>query len=160
MPTIRIAIRASDMASRKILSGTPGEQQLIFAAPTLIWDGNTSDASPNFTALYDIRAYDGNWVRLEFATDSDFENDLVGYNDQLSAAEILAGSVPITVDDLADGSYWARLRHTVDETPSDGTYSWSTPVAVNVLTSAASYLLRKDSSSKYLRKDGTSYLLR
>lgn len=138
--------------------------RIAFNAPTLIWDGNTNDRSPGFTAVYDNRGLTApsNWIRLEIAeAGSNFLTSLAAYDHQLTNAELVAGSVNITLTDLADGAWDARLRHTVVQNPLPGTYLWSLTAGVTVAVGVAvNYLLRKDGVSRYLRKDGTSFLLR
>lgn len=121
-----------------------------------------TDYSPNFQARYDTRGAAGNWIRLQFATDTAFTQNLASYDHQLTGPELSTGAVPITVTDLNSPEWYARLRHTLVQNPDAGTYVWSATVQIllDLSGSGVSYLLRKDGVSKYLRKDGTSFLLR
>ena len=132
-----------------------------FEAPPLTLLSGPTDYSPNFGARYDNRGVAGNWIRLEFALASNFATTLYGYDHQLTAPEIAAEAVAITVTDLTGDLYYARLRHTTVQSPAVGTYVWSNVVEIILDHSAPALnkLVRKDGTTPYIRKDGVSYVL-
>lgn len=153
---LAIALRLGAFPRYSRLSPTPA-----FEAPVLNLLSGPTDFSPNFNALYDIRAVAGNWIRLEIATNNIFTTALAGYDHQLTAPEIAANAVAITVTDRSEDLVFARLRHTTVQSPAPGTFVWSNVVeiALDHSTPSTSKLVRKDGTTPYLRKDGVSYVL-
>lgn len=155
MPTLRSSIRVSDTGVARILFNS--QRTLSTFAPVLTWDGDSSDASPDFTAVFDFRAIAGDEVTLEFASDEEFTTDVASYVHDITSGEISGDTLSITVTDLADGTWYARLKHKlVGATYSD----WSNIEILTVQVSATSAFLKEDGTSFYLMEDGVSkYLL-
>lgn len=155
MSTLRIGIRVNDTVLKRILFGG-GSDVITFAAPQLIWDGDSSDTSPDFTGVFDFRSADGDEITLEFASDPDFTTDVATYLHTLTAGEIAGDVMAITVTTLADGSWYARAKQRRGTGPwSD----WSEPEPLTVAAVIVDVLLMEDGASKYLMEDGSSYYL-
>lgn len=126
-------------------------------APVLTWDGDSTDNSPDFTAVFDFRATEGDEVTLQFASDENFTADLATYTKNLTSVEIAGDLLAFTVTTLADGTWYARIKHKL----TGGPYSdWSNTELLTVQTSVDSVFIMEDGTSSYLLEDGVSkYLL-
>jgi hypothetical protein len=98
------------------------------AAPTLVWDEEGADATPDFTIGFDATAEAGDVVRLQLDDDAGFPSPAEA-TDTLDAGEIAAGQIALPFTELANGSYFARARI---ERAGAGASPWSNVEAVTV----------------------------
>lgn len=115
---------------------TATSQSLL--APTLTWDGDTADVTPDFTITLDATAAVNDGIYLQYSATSDFAS-VTELTDTLDAGEVAGLSVSMATADLAEGTWYFRAKHTrpVPAISSD----WSATETVTIALSSAAYML-------------------
>lgn len=120
----------------KMLSG-PSVGALL--APTLNWDDETSDVTPDFTITIDATAAVGDTIILQRSATSDFASITEELSDVLDAGEVGALTVNMAASDLSEGTWYFRAKHTRTTPPA--TSDWSNTETVTIALSSAAYML-------------------
>jgi hypothetical protein len=123
----------------RIAGGTASNDPLAPAAPVLTWDTGATDNTPTFTAVFDdtlVHAVpdpgvDEDIIELNYDTDSGFGSPDSATN-ALDAGEIIAGEVAFTTGALADGTWYARVRHNHVVAGVDHFSPWSNTVSQTI----------------------------
>jgi hypothetical protein len=98
----------------------------VAATPVLAWDGDTADATPDFTINFDeVFVGVGATITLEIASDSGFTSIVQTVSDTLDSGEVSAGQIGAAVSALPNGTYYARAKDSVGNT-------WSSTVTVTI----------------------------
>ena len=77
--------------------------------PTLDWDDETNDNTPDFTIDFGPDAIVGDVIRLQYSSTSDFAS-VTQATDTLDSAALAAGLLSLALSALADGTYYMRAR--------------------------------------------------
>jgi hypothetical protein len=125
-------------SSNVVLDRLFGNDPLTPDAPVLTWDTAATDNTPTFTADFDdttVHAVpDGSnydVIELNYDTDSGFGSPDSATN-TLDAAELLAGTAAFTTGTLADGTWYARVRHNHVVAGVDHYSPWSNTVSQTI----------------------------
>ncbi len=112
---------------RILLAPRPLDASGAILAPVLDWDDEGPDTSPDFTASIDALSLVGGVLTLQYSSAADFSSP-TEITDTLDAGEISALLVNMTISDLADGTYYFRIKQTRGATVS----SWSNTETVTI----------------------------
>jgi len=124
----------------RVAGGGGAVDPLAPGAPVLTWDTAASDNTPTFTADFDdtavwdagsIDASNYDEIILNWDTDSGF-GSVDSDTNTLDAGEIAAGSVAFTTGALADGTWYARVRHNHVVAGVDHFSPWSNTVSETI----------------------------
>ena len=95
------------------VGGTGGGVPPLHVGPTLDWDADTADATPDFVGDFnEDNVVVGAVVTMQIASDAAFATILQTLTDTLDAAEILAGEITLSGSALSNGTYYARAKVT------------------------------------------------
>jgi hypothetical protein len=107
-----------------------GGTSFSLAAPVLTWDEEADDATPDFTVDFDEDTAEDDVIKLQIDDNASFTSP-TEFTNTLDAAEILAGEISMAVSELADGTYYARVRV---EQPEDTPISdWSNVEEIEIV---------------------------
>jgi hypothetical protein len=121
-PTYSITVEADngvdDPVERTFTIFVTDVEELPFdlAAPVLTWDEEADDSTPDFVVDFDEDTAETDVIRLQIDSDVNFGSP-TEFTNTLDAAEILAGEISMAVSELADGTYYARVRVEQPEDP-------------------------------------------
>lgn len=100
---------------------------VALTAPTLDWDDETADATPDFTIDFGPEAISGDVIRVQYDTDSGFSAPTEA-TDTLDSTEIAAGLISLALSSLSNGTYYVRAR-----IERGGSYSdWSNTETITI----------------------------
>jgi hypothetical protein len=88
---------------------TAGSLGAFISAPSLAWDEEGADTTPDFLVAFDATVEAGDVVRIQVDDDAAFPSPAAA-TDALDAGEIAAGQTTVAFSELANGSYFARAR--------------------------------------------------
>jgi hypothetical protein len=120
-------------------------------APTLTWVSAADDNTPLFEGDF-TNLLEGDVGRLQLSTDAGFTSPTEATN-TADAAEVLALQLDYTTGPLADGQWWARVRHERGASVS----AWSNVETKTIVTT--SKLLLVNGTDRLLLVNGTDLLL-
>lgn len=113
----------------------------LLDAPTLVWDGDTSDASPDFTSItLDLDTPVGSYLYVEFSDDTfatvtETATPIALTENQINNVDPIA----LTVNDLTPGSYKARA-YTKDPTNTNINSGVSDTVDITVAAAGITFV--------------------
>lgn len=116
------ALAATETADTAAFAGTIGS----VTAPVLTWDGETADSTPDFNFDFDEASMVvGTVITWEVYSDSGLTSLVTSGTHTLTSPEITAGSITLGMTALADGSYWVRVKESVNNL-------WSNTEAITI----------------------------
>jgi hypothetical protein len=87
--------------------GTGGS---ALSAPVLVWDGETDDATPDFSVTL-TSPLEGDVVTLNLYSDSGLTTLVDTAAHTLDATDISNGTIAIAIGSQVDGTYYAQIIH-------------------------------------------------
>ncbi len=109
-----------------LIGGGAAHVSNALTTPTLAWNGDTADATPNLTVDFDNTVAAGDTLHFQYDTTITFPAP-TDVNHTISSGEDTANEVPLSLSALTTGTYYVRVR---TEKSGVGNSGWSNIVTM------------------------------